>query len=177
MPDNPLCDDGWLETYGYILLVVDGGEFGLPSLLFNGLPSEFDVVSVELCDEMCELINGWNCGYFGSMLSNRNFDIAHTNLVSLLPLIVHLIECRKRCNVDSVQTKKHKHSTCFTAMYLKRSYATESRLKFVYSYVMNSFNIKKINKHDLCARTHAQRIITQQKSNSFTARTLFDWAI
>lgn len=115
IPDNPLCDDGWLETYGYILLVVDGGEFGLPSLLFNGLPSEFDVVSVELCDEMCELINGWNCGYFGSMLSNRNFDIAHTNLVSLLPLIVHLIVGRKAmqccyCQTKNTQTQHFFHS-------------------------------------------------------------------
>lgn len=106
MPDRPLCDDGWFDTYGYILLLLllpppvvwfelvvvmeapaaptaaadppaPCGEFGLPSLLVSGLPSEFDVVSVELCDEMCELINGWNCGYFGSMLSNRNLDIAH----------------------------------------------------------------------------------------------------
>lgn len=22
-------------------------------------------------------MNGWNCGYLGSMLSNRNLDIAH----------------------------------------------------------------------------------------------------
>lgn len=78
--DKPLCDDGWFDTYGYIFVV--GGEFGLPSELFKGLPSEFDVVNVELCDEMCELINGWNCGYFGSMLSNKNLDIAHTNFSS-----------------------------------------------------------------------------------------------
>jgi len=25
----------------------------------------------------CELINGWNCEYFGSILSKTNFDIAH----------------------------------------------------------------------------------------------------
>lgn len=76
IPDKPVCDDEWFATYGYILLV--GGELGLPSELFNGLPSELDVVNVELCDEMCELINGWNCGYFGSMLSNKNLDIAHS---------------------------------------------------------------------------------------------------
>lgn len=58
-------------------MLLVGIEFGLPSELFNGLPSEFDVVNVELCDDICELINGWNCGYFGSMLSNRNLDIAH----------------------------------------------------------------------------------------------------
>lgn len=79
IPDRLLCDDGWFETYGYILLV--GGDVGLPSELVNGLPSDVDVVSVELCDEMCELMNGWNCGYFGSMLSNKNLDIAHINLV------------------------------------------------------------------------------------------------
>lgn len=129
IPDNPLCDDGWLDTYGYILLVVDGGEFGLPSLLFNGLPSEFDVVSVELCDEMCELINGWNCGYFGSMLSNRNFDIAHTNLVSLLPLIVHLIVGGKVMQCGYFQTIKHKHSTCFTAIVRRTSVRNGKSIK------------------------------------------------
>lgn len=38
---------------------------------------EFCVVEVK-----CELINGWNCGYFGSILSKTNFDIAH---ILLLP--------------------------------------------------------------------------------------------
>lgn len=105
--DKPLCDDGWLDTYGYILLwllllfcvddaVIDDGEFGLSSDVFNGLPSDADVCNDKLLwlfcwcccwlkiddageteDEMCELINGWNCVYFGSILSNRNFDIAH----------------------------------------------------------------------------------------------------
>lgn len=32
----------------------------------------------------CELINGWNCGYFGSILSKTNFDIAHYFVASSL---------------------------------------------------------------------------------------------
>lgn len=68
-----MCDDGWFVTYGYILF--DNDILGLPSELVKGLPSEFVVfdifvteVVVEFCDEICELINCWNCGYFGSML-------------------------------------------------------------------------------------------------------------
>lgn len=98
MPDRPVCDDEWFVTYGYILLVAVAGDDGLPSELVNGLPSDVDVVNAELLfwllameellllllwwfndatdDDNCELINGWNCVYFGSILSNRNFDIA-----------------------------------------------------------------------------------------------------
>lgn len=101
MPDRPVCDDEWFVTYGYILLLlwdaVVAGDDGLPSELVNGLPSDVDVVNAELLlwfwllveellllllfndatdDDNCELINGWNCVYFGSILSNRNFDIA-----------------------------------------------------------------------------------------------------
>lgn len=38
----------------------------------------------------CELINGWNCGYFGSILSKTNFDIAHIFSRSNLRNSVHL---------------------------------------------------------------------------------------
>lgn len=97
IPDRPVCDDEWFVTYGYILLAVVAGDDGLPSELVNGLPSDVDVVNAELLlllfwllaeellllwfndatdDDNCELINGWNCVYFGSILSNRNFDIA-----------------------------------------------------------------------------------------------------
>lgn len=96
IPDRPLCDDEWFVTYGYILLAAVAGDDGLPSELVNGLPSDVDVVNVELLfwllvteellllwwfndatdDDNCELINGWNCVYFGSILSSRNFDIA-----------------------------------------------------------------------------------------------------
>lgn len=93
MPDRPVCDDEWFVTYGYILLAAVAGDDGLPSELVNGLPSDVDVVNAEFWllaeellllwwfndatdDDNCELINGWNCVYFGSILSNRNFDIA-----------------------------------------------------------------------------------------------------
>lgn len=87
-----MCDDEWFVTYGNILFVVEiGGELGLLSELVNGLPSDVDVVNIELLllllllfnddaidDDICELINGWNCVYFGIILSNKNFDIART---------------------------------------------------------------------------------------------------
>jgi hypothetical protein len=43
-----VCDVGWFDTNGYILLV--GGEFGLPSLPVNGL-----LPSVEWADDA----DGW----------------------------------------------------------------------------------------------------------------------
>lgn len=105
IPDKLVCDDGWFDTYGYILLtifaVVDagvGGEFVLSSEPVNELPSDVDVFNGKLFefeaaisllslllwsvkmfkvdDDICELINGWNCVYFGSMLSKNDFDIA-----------------------------------------------------------------------------------------------------
>lgn len=74
------CDD----TNGYILLV--GGEFALLSLPVNGEPSEFGVADTDdeelwllwwwfvICEVNCELRNGWNCAYFGSIWSIINFD-------------------------------------------------------------------------------------------------------
>lgn len=90
-----MCVVGWFDTNGYILLV--GGELGLPSLPVNGLPSEFgvcDTVEFEfVCDEICELINGWNCAYLGNILSIINFDMAalHVFANSLTNLFIILL--------------------------------------------------------------------------------------
>lgn len=79
---------GWFDTNGYILLLLVAGELGLPSLpvVVNGLPSEFGVCAdtnelvvdevelLVLCEDSCELINGWNWAYLGSILSIMNLD-------------------------------------------------------------------------------------------------------
>lgn len=72
-----MCDDGWLETNGYILLV--GGEFGLPSLpVVNGLPSEFGVCDIQCLMPLCRLVVH-SVQYFEQSSCSNGLPLYHPN--------------------------------------------------------------------------------------------------